>query len=488
MANVGIGSKSSLAYVVETTYGVAPVSNPVATEIPIVSENIQNSRTTFLSKEVNPTRQITSVRSGNIAAQGDFDVQVSPNLHGTMLKHLLTTTDTVTVITPVPLTNSAVVGRGSYVTSNSRIYLVVRDGTASATAGGSGATGLQTIDQSEEVSGTAYFQYVGVVIQALAISVVAVTTPWGMTSTAHGLVGAFPAFVGGTGLPAPTVAGTLYWGSVKDANTITLFDTYAHALGAVGVGTGTGQVQFTTAGTAVTLTVPNTIYQHVFTGGVTKPVGGLYVERQAFLASGSQYFRYSGGRLNTLNLKVPQEGYVTGKFGTVFLNLDSTSASTIFSGSNLLPSDEAFDGAEALLYIQSPTGVGAFTADFSLESLDLTISNQYDEKVYAIGSRIRQDLPEGMREVKGNLTCFFEDMVKFGQYVGETTVALRLNFNHRGCLMQIDMPMVRLVGGQPSPTVSGNGVMKQTFDFQAFNQGGAYDIQVTLLNTTATYV
>jgi hypothetical protein len=391
--SVGIGSKSILAYAIESTYGTFPGGTPAGTQLGIISENIQSSRSSFASSEINPTRQMTSIRSGNVAAAGEINMEFSPNVLGMLLKHLLMPDSyTATTVTPTALTNSLAVTRGSFYTSpanSSAVYLCTRSGTASASASTSG--GPVTVDYSEELNGTAYFQYFG-------------------------------------------AAGSI-------------------------------------------------VYKHTLTAGKTKPTGGFALERQVFLDSGIQYFRYTGGRINTWSLSVPQEGIVRSNFGFIFLDLDSQSGSSLL-GANVAATDEPFAGAECVVQVK-PQG-GSYADDFSLSDFNLNVTNGFDDRVYSVGQRRRRDLPEGMRVITGSFNAYFENVTKFGYFTGETALALLATFNHAGCYATVEVKKCRLTGGSPAPVVSGNGVLTASFNFEAMTDG-TNDIVVTLYNTTTTY-
>ena len=385
--SVGIGSKSKLVFVVESAFGTFP-SGQTGTNLGFLTEAIQNTRNTFSSQEISSSRQLSSVRGGNVAAGGDISMELSPNALGTFFKHLLCVSPTTASATITALANSQAVLRGAYISSNARSYLCTRAGTTSAAATTGGFTSTDTAE--EFLSGTATFQCAG--------------------------------------------AGN--------------------------------------------------IYSHTFQAAVAKPAGGIAVEREVFLDSGSKFFRYVGGRINTMAITVPQEGIVTCSFGFLFLDLDSTATSTIFS-SPTTPVDEPFSGAGTVMRIAASGG--SLTEDFSIDSATINVTNNFDGAVYTIGQRRRRDLPEQMRSVTGNLSAVFEDMTKFNFFANETTVSLEISFNHLGQFMRITLPEVRLHGGAPAPVISGNGVMKHTFDFTAFKSTGAGDIKIEMFNTTTTY-
>jgi hypothetical protein len=388
--SVGIGSKSTLHYVIETAYGVFP-STPTGISIGFNSETLQNSRNTFKSDEVNSSRMVTAIRSGNVMAAGDIVMEFSPNLLGTFFKHLLCCTPVTTTITPTTLTNSHVVTRGSYYKDATNTYLCTRSGTAAADITTTGA--LTSVDNNEEVkSGTAYFQF------------------YAVNATA--------------------------------------------------------------------------IYQHVFTAAATKPTGGFSIERKAHNDAASQYFRYIGGRINTWALNVPQEGIVTNTFGFIFLDLDSVAASTIWSGTTPT-SDEPFAGSQTVIQLKAPAG--SYVDNFTLSTLSLNVTNNYDANVYTIGQKRKRDLPEGRREISGSFTAFFEDLAIFNYFMNESTVGVKVGSNGRGQFAEIEMPTVKFTGGTPAPVVSGNGTLSSQFNMEAFSSAGGADIVVTLRNSTASY-
>lgn len=390
--SVGIGSKSTLSYVVETTYGTFPTSQ-AGTGINFNTESIQNTRNTFKSEEINPSRVVTAIRSGNVQAAGDVMSEFAVNVHGVWLCHALTCTDTKTTITPASFTNSGAVTRGSYYKTGTLTYLCTRSGTVAADIETTGAP--TSVDSGEEVlSGTAYLQY------------------YGVNATA--------------------------------------------------------------------------VYQHILTAGVTKPVGGIAVERKVEAGTTDQYFRYTGGRINTWALNVPQEGIVTNTFGFLFLDLDSVATATIFTGVPTITADEPFAGSECVIQLKAPGG--SYTDDFSLNTLSLNLTNNYDASVFTVGQKKRRDLPEGRREITGSFSAYFEDVTKFNYFRNESIVGMLITMNHQGTFASIELPSVKLTGS-PTPNVSGNGVMSTAFNFEAFSNSGGTDIEIKLKNSnSAAYV
>jgi len=379
---VGLGSKSELTYGVEVTYGVFPTT-PTGTALGILSENVQNTRNTFISEEVNPARVVTSIRTGNVQAGGPISTELSANALGVFWRHLLMSTVVTTTVTGTAISDGLVVTRGAYYSHSGRLYLCIVLGTTA----GSGAA-LVSTDFSEETSGTARFMY-------------------------------------------------------------------AAAAGGV--------------------------YKHVFQAGNTKPAGGLWIERKSFLDTGSEFFRYTGGRINSAAINLPQEGILTANWDLVFLDMDSQSGATS-TGSILRPDDEPFAGSQSQIRLK--VGAGSYAEDASVSSFSLNVNNNFQTDIYAVGARRRRDLPEGRREVNASISCYFEDITKFNYYQNETLFSVEFSTYHRGLYMLVEMPQARFQGGQPTPVIAGNGVTTTSFDLTAF---GTSDIKLELYNTTSSY-
>lgn len=379
--SVGLGSKSELVYGIESAYGVFP-STPAGVALGLLSENIQNTRNTFISDEVNAARVVTSIRTGNVQAGGPIATELSPNALGQFWKHLLMCVPVTTTVTGTALANSQAATRGAYFSHGGNLYLCIKSGTSA------GSAALVTTDYSEEVSGTATYMYAG-------------------------------------------AAGS--------------------------------------------------IYKHVFQAGNTKPTGGIWVERNSFLDTGSEFFRYIGGRIQSASLNLPQEGILTANWDMVFLDLDSQSNATL-TGSITRPEDEPFAGSQSMIRLK--VGAGAYAEDASVSAFTMNIANGFDTNIYAVGARRRRDLPEGRREVNASIQCYFEDITKFNYFKNETLFSTEFTTYNRGQFMLIEMPQGRFQGGQPTPVIAGNGVTSTSFDLTAF---GTNDIKLELYNTTASY-
>lgn len=231
--------------------------------------------------------------------------------------------------------------------------------------------------------------------------------------------------------------------------------------------------------------VASTITKHTMAGGVTKPTGGLSFERMVYLDSGSQFFAYTGGRINSFSVQIPQEGIVTATLDLMFKDLLSTATATKFSGTPAIPADDPFVGIQAICRIK-PAG-GSYADDMSLTSGSFSISNNFDGNIYAMSSKYRRDLVEQTRSCTGSVSAIFEDMTKFNYFANESVFALEFSFHHLGTWLKVEFPNCKFTGGQPTPVISGPGVVSTSFDFTAFAPSGT-DVNVEMINlVTAAY-
>lgn len=373
--SVATGSKSALCFKEETTYATAPAGNWES--MSFNTESLVESINQIISNEVKADRTVGSVRGGNIMAGGSISMDLYSAKMGFWLRHLLAPTATSATITVAAL-SAAAVTRGTYVTSNSKLYLALNDGTVTA---GDVTTGL-THTSGEVTLGAVTWLHVG-----------------------------------------------------------------ASSL------------------------IP---YSHTITGNPDFVTGGIAFEKRVFGSTANTYFSYLGGRIGSLGIQVPQEGIVTADLAFLFKTANPASLSSI-AGTPTTVVDDPVTGGQTEIRINS-------VVQTVVQSANINIANNHDANVYVVGSRQRKDLPAGRREISGSLTLFFEDLAAYTLFKNETSFPLRFSAIHAGNVIQIDLPECKFVGGTPTPTIAGNGTVTSTFNFQAFKDNAAHDIQVILKN------
>lgn len=151
--SLATGARSALAFKEEVTFGTAPSGN--WEEMSFNSESLQENINTIVSNEVKSDRTVGNVRGGNIMAGGNIGFDLYSSKAGIFFKHLLCPTSSDSTITPSALSAIAVT-RGTYVTSNSKIYLALNDGTVTS---GDVSTGL-THTSGDVTLGAVTWQYV----------------------------------------------------------------------------------------------------------------------------------------------------------------------------------------------------------------------------------------------------------------------------------------------------------------------------------------
>lgn len=100
MAETAMGSRGQLAWVREAvTWGTTPVT-PAMRAVPIVSESLEVNIANLESAEIRPDRQYAQPVQGNIAPQGDINVEWNANALGYFLFYLSGDTPVITGTNP----------------------------------------------------------------------------------------------------------------------------------------------------------------------------------------------------------------------------------------------------------------------------------------------------------------------------------------------------------------------------------------------------
>ncbi len=226
------------------------------------------------------------------------------------------------------------------------------------------------------------------------------------------------------------------------------------------------------------------LYKHVLNAGAILPAVGIAYEKGVYQAAGAiSYFRYLGGRVNQVTLGIPQEGALTASFDMLFLDQDIAGATSKFNGYTDL-NEEPVAAAQCMVRIKA--GSGAFAVETDMQNGQLTLNNQFDPNLYAVGSVRRRDLVEGQREVSLSGQFFFTDLTRYNQWLGESTLAVELTAHYAGQMIQIDLPTTK-IGGNPTPSISGNGAISVPLELRTFSPEGNTDLTLTLYNGQATY-
>lgn len=446
------GSRSALYWKTESTYGVAPSGN--YNTFPLNSETLDENINTIQAEDIRPDRINPSLRGGNIATGGNIVADFGPARSLTFMAHLLGAVGAVDTkqatggAAPTALAQSSAYTLGQIVggANNSRWVCIL----AGSTAAGEDSTDLVGTDDITLNAGAVAFRYLSGDL---------------MASTAY-------------------KRGHL----VKDNsgnNWICLKGGTTHSSVVKADLTGTSDKTITGA-TSTTLTfqyvglasVP--LYRHAMRGGIAWPAYGLTFEKAIKGGNSDLFVQFLGGRMNSLELAVPQEGIVKATWNALFAS--STKLASTGAGTPLAVVGESpYSGFNAYVGLND----AAAAASRSIREFNLNLTNQAAEDAYIVGSRFRKDIPEGVRRSSGRMSMYFEDEAEYVYFKDEATVRLDLSLIWKGYMVSLNWPEVKLTGSG-TPKISGSGIMTADYEWTAFVENGTYDVEVVAVNATST--
>ena len=284
-----------------------------------------------------------------------------------------------------------------------------------------------------------------------------------------------------------TAAAALSPGDLVRIGTIASFDTFLREVSAVDTTGGSENID-------VLFPVPRDVgaSEPIFT--VDHGASDVYthVFKRAVLPRGfsvqhhfediTQFFKYSGVKVSSMTLSIPQTGIATG-------NLDlrgktATRAGTATGGALTKPS--------ILPYVSHEGAMEEGGSGFALAlSADITIDNEMDDTLYVIGSKERHSLPEGRGTCTGTVSVIFEDETLADKFRNETETSLKFTFTNSTSSTEIFLPKVKYTGGAGDPAMESafgpvrlnNLPFQATVDTTTTNT----DIQVTVISENWLY-
>jgi hypothetical protein len=218
-------------------------------------------------------------------------------------------------------------------------------------------------------------------------------------------------------------------------------------------------------------------YTHTMTASTDFPTGGIALEKQILGAAAGHYIVFLGNRFNTLTLTVPQEGIV--KAAWDLLGTSTTSSASSSGGTPVSVTDEPYTGYETFACFGAQTAVSTGSKR-PIRDLTLTITNNIEGTVYIVGSRYRQDLPEGVIAVTGRATMYFQDATEYNLFKDETETPLYISLIHQGIYLCFNLPEVKLTGAG-TPKIGGSGLVTADFDFTGYSDDDV-GLSVTMKN------
>lgn len=243
---------------------------------------------------------------------------------------------------------------------------------------------------------------------------------------------------------------------------------------------------WTTTGTAAP-------YTHTFTTGTKLPSFQAEVNFGADAPTGQQYHQFTGLKINTFNLSVPNNGNITATFDCIGQN-------SLMSDTGLDPSPyttpfNRFSSFEANIYLD-----GATTPSAVIESFSINVANELDESVYPIkNDGLRAELPNGFQTVTGQFTAFFQSISSgagtagLGKAKSGEPVTLKLEFKRGDGTgtagnETVTFEIFNTMLEETSPEITGPAGVKLQMSFKAYKTTtNPNAMKVTVLNALASY-
>ena len=227
-------------------------------------------------------------------------------------------------------------------------------------------------------------------------------------------------------------------------------------------------------GNPTTTSVTGGKYQHVFKPGVEQPSFSL---EKAF--SNGEYYVESGCKISSLGFSFGGDGELT--CDVQILGCNETIDDDPISENVTAITLDRLNNFQAALKIDN--------ADVAVATeLTLDVGFGLDEEGYAIGGQgFRSRINEGLLELTGSMTAFYDDDTYVQKAMNSTITALQVKLTKSGNSLQIDLPEVLFP--RRTPTIEGSAGIMQNLDYGAFFKNNALgtSIQFTLINTTASY-
>lgn len=227
-------------------------------------------------------------------------------------------------------------------------------------------------------------------------------------------------------------------------------------------------------GNPTTTSVTGGKYQHVFKPGVEQPSISL---EKAF--SNGEYYVDKGCKISSMGFSFGGDGELT--------------VDVQMLGCNEVINDEPISDSVTELALDR---LNNFQAALKVDNAEVAVATELtldinfglDEEGYAIGGQgFRSRINEGLLELSGSMTAFYDDATYVEKAMNSTITALQVKLTKQGNSLQIDLPEVLFP--RKSPTIEGSAGIMQNLDYGAFYKSNnlGTSIQFTLINDTASY-
>lgn len=234
-----------------------------------------------------------------------------------------------------------------------------------------------------------------------------------------------------------------------------------------------GDAEFVFAGTALT-----NKYQHTLTSSSDFLTGGISLEK-AILGGDDNFFAvFSGGRIGSLDVTIPQEGIVQSVWNMTFSEKITRPNATV-AGTPVILSDDPVTGFEAAVAINDVVSTVLKEASFKVDNML--------EPEHVVGRRTVEEIVPKRLEMSGNVTMLFRNVDDYDRFLNEETFSLTFSFYRGSNFLSIKFPEVKMFG-DPTPKIASTGAVTLAFTWRAFKQNETDYPRLTLKNRTASYV
>jgi hypothetical protein len=217
-------------------------------------------------------------------------------------------------------------------------------------------------------------------------------------------------------------------------------------------------------------------YSHAFKPGDTQP---SFVLDRGFTDI-DVYEKFSGCKVSQMAITLGGDGALTAAID--IMGAKNTVGTTAYAASPTTHTDTRFSNFQATLQ-ENSVAVGVVT------TADFQINASLDGNQYVIGSQgFRQDIPEGLIQISGNLTALFKDKQLMDKAINGTETSLKFGLEDGLNSLEFHFPEVEF--GRGSPAVEGPQGVVITLPWRAYcksNDPADASVIVTLVNGLETY-
>lgn len=240
-------------------------------------------------------------------------------------------------------------------------------------------------------------------------------------------------------------------------------------------------------GSAVSTRESGSLFQHVLLGAETLPVGFSIEKRFGFRGSTTgKGFRYTGCRVNDLNLRLGSDGKIQSRV-TVVAGKE-TPFDGPFSVATYPASSPEFTSSQAALYLDADADGTAEILSY-ITDFNLTLSNTLGQASYSIpNGALRRGVPAGFRRITGTFTARFDagSYALYQRYLDSTAFTIKVQLRQSSSIgvlsWELTLPKVGL-RGSPTPQVASKGAIRMDHSWMAtFDDGIGSDCRLVIHN------